>query len=148
MSARPTRGLLAAALALVALALLPARAEAQSYANEVWKQLETVYEKMAEKKYDSRNYIIGRMADDATDTWTLTFEKGRSYQIMGVCDSDCSDLDITLLDGETKLEEDLLDDDVPIVSFEPKRTMQVAIRVSMAACSDSPCYFGIGIFVK
>lgn len=146
MPARTIRSFFVAALALVAL--VPSRAEAQSYANEVWKQLETVYEKMAEKKYDSRNYIIGKMRDDATDTWTLTFEKGRSYQIMGVCDSDCSDLDITLFDGETKLEEDLLDDDVPIVSFEPKRTMQVSIRVSMAACSDSPCYFGIGIFVK
>ena len=87
-------------LPLLGLALLaaPSAASAQSYANTVWDQLKRGYESNQGQGFTSRNYIMGRMNDDASDTWSFALTAGMTYKFWGVCDGDCSDLDIALLD--------------------------------------------------
>ena len=84
--------------AVVALATLPAAATAQSHANLVWDQLKRGYESNQAQGFSARNYIMGRMNDDATDTWSFTLTAGMTYKFWGACDGDCSDLDIELQD--------------------------------------------------
>jgi hypothetical protein len=110
--------------------------------------LNTAFTTVNRDGYGSLNYIIGRMGEGKSDSWTLNFEKGTNYRIVGVCDKDCSDLDIEVLDGTDVLTKDVLEDDAPIVTFSPKTSGQLRVKVSMAKCSDEPCFFGFGIFQK
>jgi hypothetical protein len=147
----PTRTLKALTLtfvALLALAARPSDARAQEHAELVWKQLMSAYTSANGAGFGSLNYIVGRMGEGKTDSWTLNFEKGTTYRIHGSCDKDCSDLDIEILDGSTVIEKDVLEDDQPIVSFTPKASGQLRVKVTMAKCSDEPCFFGFGIFQK
>lgn len=148
MRTRSLKALTITLAALLALAARPSKAMAQEHAELVWRQLNTAFTAVNKEGYGSLNYIIGRMGEGKTDSWTLNFEKGTEYRIVGVCDKDCSDLDIEVLDGTDVLTRDVLDDDAPIVSFSPKTSGQLRIKVSMAKCSDEPCFFGFGIFQK
>ena len=92
---------------------------------------------------------IGRLKDDENETWTVTLYAGNSYRIAGVCDGDCKDIDLALLDGNrNELTSDMLADDVPILDFTPKTTGSYTIKVMMPTCNQDPCYFGLGIFFK
>jgi hypothetical protein len=148
MPTRTMKALTLTFVAVLALAARPSDARAQEHAELVWKQLMTAFTSVNGDGYGSLNYIIGRMGEGKTDSWTLNFEKGTSYRIVGVCDKDCSDLDIEILDGSTVIEKDVLDDDAPIVSFSPKASGQLRVKVTMAKCSEAPCFFGFGIFQK
>lgn len=136
------------AAAVLALCALPTKAAAQTHADLVWRQLNNAYTRVSSEGYGSKNYIIGRMDDDASDSWTLTLTGGMTYQIIGACDADCSDLDIEVMEGEKVITRDVLVDDVPIVTFSVASTTAIKIKVIMAACSSEPCFFGIGIFYK
>ena len=148
MSKRTVQALTLTVAALVALAVRPSEARAQEHAQLVWRQLNTAFETVNRDGYGSLNYIIGRMGEGKTDSWTLNFEKGTTYRIVGACDKDCSDLDIEILDGSEVLTRDILDDDAPIVTVSPKASGQLRVKVTMAKCSDEPCFFGFGIFQK
>lgn len=134
--------------ALVALAARPSDAQAQEHAELVWRQLNTAFTTVNRDGYGSLNYIIGRMGEGKMDSWTLNFEKGTTYRIVGACDKDCADLDIEILDGSDVLTRDILDDDAPVVTFSPKASGTLRVKVTMAKCSDEPCFFGFGIFQK
>lgn len=134
--------------ALLALAARPSDAQAQEHAELVWKQLNTAFNTVNRDGYGSLNYVIGRMGEGKVDSWSLNFEKGMSYRIVGACDKDCADLDIEVLDGSDVVTRDVLDDDAPVVSFSPKASGTLRVKVTMAKCSDEPCFFGFGIFQK
>lgn len=136
------------AAAVLALGALPSSVQAQTHADVVWRQLNNHFERESRDGFGSRNYIIGRMDDDASDTWTITLTGGNTYKIIGACDADCSDLDIEIYEGEKLIVRDVLVDDVPIVTFNVASTTSIKIKVIMAACASEPCFFGIGIFYK
>lgn len=144
---RRTVPILSVLTALVTL-LLPQQAAAQSYAETVWTQLNRAYQQVNGDGYNTRNYIIGRMNSGASDSWTFSLPGNSTYRIVGVCDNDCDDLDIAVLDGDRKVAEDVLDDDVPIVNFSSKGETRYTVRVTMASCKSEPCFFGIGVFYK
>ena len=148
MSIRFPKLLITLTVALAAMVARPTTAQAQEHADLVWKQLTTAFTTVAKDGYGSRNYIVGRMNDDVNDSWTLNFEKGMTYKIVGACDRDCKDLDIEVLDGSESITKDVLADDAPVVSFQPKASGSLRIKVTMAECSDNPCFFGFAIFQK
>jgi hypothetical protein len=148
MSTRSLKALTLTVAALLALAARPSDARAQEHAELVWKQLNTAFTTVNRDGYGSLNYVIGRMGEGKVDSWSLNFEKGMSYRIVGACDKDCADLDIEILDGTDVVTRDVLDDDAPVVSFSPKASGTLRVKVTMAKCSDEPCFFGFGIFQK
>lgn len=148
MLTRSLKALFLTVAALLALAVRPSDAQAQEHAELVWKQLNTAFNTVNRDGYGSLNYVIGRMGEGKVDSWTLNFEKGTSYRIVGACDKDCADLDIEILDGSEVVTRDVLDDDAPVVSFSPKASGSLRVKVTMAKCSDAPCFFGFGIFQK
>jgi hypothetical protein len=140
-------------LALLAvLACIPSLGSAQmrkldTYQRTVSKQLRAV--EQSSKLTDMTHEVwLSELNDDATASVTVPLDAGTSYKIIGVCDEDCSDLDLTLFSGSTKLEEDVLDDDVPILSVKPTASGNFRISVVMAACSSSPCRYGIAIYAQ
>jgi len=138
--------LLAAGLFLSASA---ASVQAQSYAQTVWNQLQAVYGAVNQNDYRLQNYIVGRLDDSATDSWTFHLSAGTSYMIIGVCDEDCADIDMVVRDENGRVvAEDSADDDVPVVQFTPTSSGRFSIRTTMYDCRAAYCYFGFGLFER
>jgi hypothetical protein len=90
---------------------------------------------------------LGSLRTSATSNHTLTLNGGTSYSLIGVCDNDCSDLDLRLFDPNGReVASDLLTDDTPVVSWTPRRTGTYTVRAIMTACSSEPCRYGIGVY--
>lgn len=69
---------------------------------------------------------------------------GTAYTFLGVCDIDCTNVDLELLNGETGevVGSDLLDDDIPVVNYQPQADARFFVRLILRNCSQSPCYVG------
>lgn len=94
--------------------------------------------------------IRGSLRNSASETTVARLRAGVQYVIIGMCDEDCSDLDIILYpaSGSNALVRDLLDDDAPIVRYEPTTTGDYRIYVSMADCDVQPCGYAVRIYEK
>lgn len=91
--------------------------------------------------------IVGFLADDDEVGLEIDLEFGVEYMIVGVCDEDCSDLDLVLSDTEgNTLFNDALDDDAPILSFTAPAGGSHILWVSMYECSLEPCSFGYKVY--
>lgn len=138
--------LLAVAL-LVTLVSIPV--SAQRYADTVWEQLQDWYDDYSDDGYDIQNYVVGKLYEDEVNTWTFYLEGDRDFTIVGVCDEDCADIDLAIYDDRGRLiDEDVLEDDYPIVHVSPSRDGEYDIEVTMFSCSVEPCYFGFAIFYE
>lgn len=79
----------------------------------------------------------------------ITLNQGREYLMVGMCDGDCSDMDLQLFDPSgNKIAEDVLDDDVPVLEFRAAASGNHRIRVVMARCSANPCSYGVSLYNK
>ena len=138
--------------ALALLAVLPATASAQirkldEYQRVVYAQFRALGEETDLGEMTHEIYM-GSLDEDAKMSLTVPLDAGTEYFIVGACDGDCTDLDLTLFSGTRELDEDIEDDDTPIVQVTPTSDATFRIEVSMAACSSDPCRFGIAIFEK
>ena len=134
---------------IAGLSFLSSGAHAQSYADAVWVSLQDWYENYSDLGYSVENYVVGKLDEDQSDTWTFVLAGGNDYTIIGVCDEDCGDIDLTLLDDRGDvIDEDVLEDSYPIVSASPRRDAAYTIDVDMYKCDVEPCYFGMAIFSK
>jgi hypothetical protein len=90
---------------------------------------------------------IGSLREGATSGHTLQLNRGTSYSLIGVCDNDCSDLDLRLFDSSGReVAADVLTDDTPVVNVTPRRSGTYTVRAIMTSCSDEPCRYGIGVY--
>ena len=139
-----------AAIFLVsALYVLPDHASAQSHADLVWDQLKRAYNAAEEAGFGIRNYIVGKLDDDETDTWTIHLYGGNRYVVTGACDADCEDIDIQILTaGGEEVARDNDMDDLPVVEVKPRSSGRFSIRVTMYKCTVDPCYWGIALFYR
>ncbi len=124
-------------------------AHAQSYAQEVWSQLQRAYDSVRDDDFFMENYILGKLNQGGTDTWTFPLQEGREYMIIGACDNDCTDVDISVKDADDKVVvKDDATDDQPVTRFSVESSGRFTIEVGMFKCSDEPCFFGFGLFYK
>lgn len=136
------------AIALLSPFALPSSASAQVHAAQVWDQLQNHFEIVSGlDELVLRNYVMGRLADDDTDSWTFSFTTGSDYVVTAACDNDCLDVDLFIRNeaGETVVS-DTEADDYPILMFTPSVSGRYTIDVKMYDCSASYCYFGFGLF--
>jgi len=144
------------ALALVAVAGLfvsttaAAPRQQDEWVTQVRRLLQQYGHAMEERGYSLTHQIYtGSLDNGASEMVEVNLDIGTLYQIMGACDNDCSDLDLTLYDRNgNEIDSDLQVDDYPVVSVEPNRSGVYRVKVTMARCSAEPCRYGIGIFGK
>lgn len=92
--------------------------------------------------------IVGEswaMAQPAQDhQFAIEFAAGKTYAVLGVCDGDCGDVDLEVLDGQTGavLGSDLEEDDFPVVVFRPEESGRRFVRLILKACRYAPCMIG------
>jgi len=91
----------------------------------------------------------GSLNVNQTETVTLDLNAGTSYMVIGLCDQDCSDIDLWISDENGyEIDSDTLEDDVPIVEVTPRRNARFSIRAKMITCNVEPCFYGIGVYGK
>lgn len=133
---------------LLALALLLLGAPAaQAQGHVVKLQLDSLDQMVAEfgmRPVHPR--VSGTARDEGSVTFTRRLSAGGRYMIAGVCDADCSDLDLEVRgpNGQN-VGADVEADDAPMVAFEATTTGDYTIEVQMASCSTSVCEFGVSI---
>ena len=96
----------------------------------------------------THSIYLSQLNDAASETVTVELEGGVNYVILGVCDNDCSDLDLELFQGTTAVSEDLAADDFPVVTVEPTTTRTYRLKITMADCSAAPCRFGVAVYER
>jgi hypothetical protein len=126
----------------------PVRADYRDFINDVGEQLERYAIASGLGGYSlTHEPFIDVLDRGHSDYITINLSAGTSYGIVGVCDRDCRDLDISLYDSRGNLiASDLEDDDIPTISINPSRSGTYRVRVDMASCNTSNCYYGIGVF--
>lgn len=136
--------LLAFAAAAVALVSTPAQAQP----GVITMQLDSAVSMMANEGFlPADEPVTGTLAQGDDEEFELDLQSGVSYFIVGVCDSDCSDLDLVLTDERgDEVESDRELDDVPMLVLEAERTGSYVLSVQMATCSTRVCYYGVRVF--
>lgn len=146
-----TRTIVLASISLLASA-------SAAYSQNAWRdilerQLTAVGNTVAERGYRAdpnafhTDMIVGTLRSGASVGLEVDLEFGVQYMIVGVCDADCSDLDLSLTDLQSNvLFEDLLDDDAPILTFTAPAGGVYFLQVEMYECSVEPCSFGYKVY--
>ncbi|MBI1250855.1 MAG: TIR domain-containing protein [Alphaproteobacteria bacterium] len=93
--------------------------------------------------------FFGGLRDDAQERIPPTnLEQGGDYRIVGVCDNDCSDLDLSLRDeNNNEIATDTSTDDHPVVSSQPQWTGPFHVDVTMYQCNHAQgCYYALMLY--
>ena len=138
-------GLVVAALGCAAVS----DAQAQnSFQQQVRNYLTRAAQNLVSNGYHAdRDPVTGSLNGGARENYMIQLQAGVAYAIVGVCDNDCTDVDLRIWDGNgTKLAEDILTDDTPVLQFTSTTTGQYRVSVEMATCSTNPCYWGFQVF--
>ena len=87
---------------------------------------------------------LGALEESERETVFLTLPETEDFILRAVCDDDCSDVDLILLDPLGNiLDEDIAPDDNPTLVTTGG---SVQVEVSMVTCSVEPCYYALGVF--
>ncbi|ASC71194.1 hypothetical protein XM38_021460 [Halomicronema hongdechloris C2206] len=120
----------------------------QAFRAQVGQQLVAVSEQAGLNGFDlTHEPYLGQLADNTQEPITLDLRGGVSYGIIGVCDSDCGDMDLELYDENGNLiDSDTETDAMPIVEVTPQWDGPFTINVIMPNCAAPYCYYGLGAF--
>jgi hypothetical protein len=131
------------------LAAVPQSAE--QYREVVKQQLTYIQGALADEGYQrTHDYAYGELNSNAEETVSFELDEGVSYAATAVCDQDCTDVDLFLLDENGNVVAEDQDEgdegDFAVVEVTPAWTGAFTLRVRMYACSVEPCHYGIAIF--
>ena len=135
---------------LAALSASPAMAQTGRYAQQVNNQLDTV-ESVARNAGQTRLFRspIFALNEGATQDYPVTLSRGTTYMIGGVCDNDCPDLDIKLIDPNgNEVATDVATDSTPIVNHTASMNGTYRVRVVMYDCNIAPCSAGLTVMTS
>lgn len=90
--------------------------------------------------------VTGQLAQGGDEEFELELNSGNRYIVVGVCDGDCSDLDLVLTNGSgEEVEADRELDDVPMLAIQGQGGTFV-LKVQMATCEAAQCRYGVRVF--
>ena len=136
------------ALALACAALFcatPARAQqGQALVRVLLDSATTLVEN--ENYEEAHAPVYGSLEEGQDEEFQMRVRAGHTYIFVGVCDENCSDLDIVITDEDgDELESDVELDDTPMVVLEAEETTTITVKVSMATCRHD-CHYGMGMY--
>ncbi len=88
------------------------------------------------------------LAPSTAETVPLSLPSGYEYALMGVCDNDCSDLDLAIIKDGTELSRDTSTDDWPVLSVVPTSGSSYQVKVSMYQCTTATCGYQVTIWQR
>lgn len=126
-----------------------------------WRRQVLSYLDQQHKPLMDRGYVrddgtedwIGLLKVGTPKVWEVQLVRGVDYQVVGVCDSECKDVDMEIYDpGGAKMGGDVLADDAPQVHFVPTssgaHTVKVWLRTCNAADGSSSCVVAARVLRK
>jgi hypothetical protein len=124
-----------------------------SFAPAAWA--ENQYETAVRGYLDTQHKLDGYSQDRGTADWVnglragqpqfweIQLARGATYTIVGVCDEDCTDVDMEVSDSNGNMVgSDTLADDYPRVQLTPAASGTFSVKIWLHACSSEPCYAG------
>ncbi len=125
-------------------------AQGNQYQQQIANQINQAATLVKSQGYSpDRAPMMGSLNDDAEESIMVNLNAGTRYAFVGVCDNDCTDVDLQLFGGDgTKIAEDMATDDKPVLQFTATYTGAHRMKVLMPSCNQNPCYYGVQIFVK
>lgn len=143
----------AAAMLLLAFALglgAPPAAAQDDWVAQVRSLMQRIGRALEERGYTMTHRLYtGSLNNGAQENVSVELEGGREYQLAGVCDNDCSDLDLVAFDGQgNEVNGDREMDDHPMVGLTTAQAGTWRVQVIMASCSADPCRYGLAVFAK
>ena len=145
MPTRTTRRALTALAALALLGAAPSRVQAQSTIERLSTELVRL---MGENNLSKRAERDGGLHEGEAMELLIEVSSGRDVVVAGICDDDCSDLDLRVSKDGTMLGEDILEDDAPMVRLQNFGGGTLKVRVEMPSCSVAPCAFRVMVFAR
>lgn len=129
-----------AALSVVALAL-PALAQPSS-ALEFYQ----AFKREVGRGYtDAQPALTGSLSGGQSRRATLNLAPGH-YRILGACDIDCADMDLSVFNPAGALiAEDVELDSFPVVNFQVPRAGRYTLDIDMIDCEVAPCSYVVGV---
>ena len=124
---------------LLALAPRSAGAQINRWERQVQDQLHRV-------SPNAKTTKTGVLNLEESEWFAVTLTAGVPYSILGVCDNDCSRLQLVLMTPDrNELVTDRRGENFPVVRYTPPETRVFRVKVVMDACLVSPCWYGVAI---
>jgi hypothetical protein len=134
---------------LLALTALPASALTQGkrWERQVRARLDrTVAALKTSSPGSARILTVAPLNTEESESLVIPLQSGTTYEIVGACDEDCSDLHLLLSTASgDDVAVDRSSENLPVVRFMPRVSGAYRVRVTMAACRVNPCWFGVAI---
>jgi hypothetical protein len=136
-------------VAALAVAFLPATvvAQANRWERQVQDQLQRTLTTLGvEARERPTATKTGTLNIEESEWFAVTLSAGVGYSIVGVCDNDCSKLQLVLTTPErNELATDRRSENFPVLRFTPPATRLFRVKVVMEACQVSPCWYGVAV---
>jgi hypothetical protein len=87
----------------------------------------------------------GNLNEGEAETFLVTLKRGVAYSILGVCDNDCSRLQLLLATQSNELAIDRNSESFPVLQFTPSATTVYRIRVVLEGCRRNPCWYAVAV---
>ena len=120
------------------------------FERQVRTQLDAAAQRLGKNGYElTHNVFTGELRETQHEDVTVELDRGKTYIIVAVCDNDCKDVDLRLLNrGGREIDNDVEADDYPTVAVQPERDDRYTVRTIMATCNSQPCRYGFGAFSR
>ncbi len=121
---------------------------AEPYLDQIRGQLLLIGVKYIEAGWEIHSpAYFNHIYSHTVDSKTYYLTAGERFDIVGVCDQDCNDIDLYLYDNNGNLiTQDSGTDDVPLVGVDIYRTGSFTVKTKMYNCRTSSCYYGLAVF--
>jgi predicted Ser/Thr protein kinase len=126
----------------------PLATASDEYEELVLGYLQTLSENIQDQGFGPAfQSYLGSLSESSRENISLTLPQDADIAIWGVCDNECSNLDLTLTSGTGEIvDNDKEPDDVPLVVVQTGSSQSYTLRVSMATCTIEPCYYAVGVY--
>lgn len=126
----------------------PAQTAGANYQQQILDRLGQVEQAFAAQGFQQLAApVSGQLPQGQNANVPVTLEAGGDYRIIGVCDSDCGDLDLILYDQNNNVvSQDNLTDATPIVSVTPQWSGPFTVQAVMHSCTVQPCYYALVLY--
>lgn len=123
---------------------------------QVLSYLDTQHKPLMDRGYvrdEGTEDWVGLLKVGTPKVWEVQLVRGLDYQVVGVCDSECKDVDMEIYDPSgAKMGGDTLADDAPQVHFTPAssgaHTVKVWLRTCNAADGSQSCVVAARVLRK
>jgi len=133
-------------IVLLASAVIATPAIAQRWERQVQERAQRAIDAVTTSSPSAVVKRSGMLNTDEAASFQTTLVQGTPYAILGVCDDDCSRLQLTLLSPSgSDIAKERNSESFPTLRFTAATTAVYGIRVVMEGCRWNPCWYAIAV---